>query len=183
MRADIWSEDKPHFLCWVWWVFFPAYFWLFHRVFSVDSKLYPAIVLLTVSVKLPLLNTNRCAKSLTFSGGCIHLHYLLKYSSGSLLRKFLGGCLHGRSPGQHKCKHGARRGEPCPSGSWHMVLWLLTLLASAATSREPASVRLCLISCSSLSALCMRQGSDSYGNAESERTGTYHFEPVLRQVW
>lgn len=69
---------------------------------------------------------------------------------------------------------------PVEAGTWCSDS--LTLLASAATSREPASVRLCLISCSSLSALCMRQGSDSYGNAESERTGTYHFEPVLRQV-
>ncbi|KAI1237169.1 hypothetical protein IHE44_0014425 [Lamprotornis superbus] len=41
-------------------------------------------------------------------------------------------------------------------------------LTSAGSSSEPASVRLCLISCCSLSAPSMEQGSEGYGSAERE---------------
>lgn len=56
---------------------------------------------------------------------------------------------------------------PVGAGTWCSDL---PVLATAASSREPVSMRLCLISCSSLSAPCMGQGSETYGNAESERT-------------
>lgn len=47
--------------------FFRGLFWW--------TQNYLEIVLLTVNIIFPLLNTNRYAKSLTNSGGCIHPHY------------------------------------------------------------------------------------------------------------
>lgn len=153
-------------------------FWLFQRAFLVDSKLPWNCVtdcqyhISTAKYKIgmqspwPILGD----VSIPTTSQILVWHYV---------RWFLGGGLHGRAPGQQECKHGARRGEPCPGGSWHMVLWLLPGLPRAASSREPASVRLCLSSCCSLSTPCMEQGSQSNGNAERERAEACQFQAVL----
>lgn len=55
---------------------------------------------------------------------------------------------------------------PLGAGTWCSDSYQCWQLQQPA---ESASVRLCVISCSSLSAPCRGQGSESYGNAESER--------------